>query len=210
MIRNATSSFTLIELLIVVAIIAILAAIAVPNLLDAQVRAKVSRAKADMRTIATALEVYRADNNAYPPNDGHYNIPPVQVTTPIAYLTTSLLIDPFSIREYDPTNGSLAKFYTYTKIVTESEFIEDLLNGFDPPREAIDMPIPGLNFGAHEKYGKWRLVSNGPDRKYSSRDFIPVDPALWGSDIAYDPTNGTVSWGNIIRTQKSTLAEFTK
>ncbi len=58
--------FTLIELLIVVAIIAILAAIAVPNFLEAQVRAKVSRAKSDMRTIATALESYASEYNAYP------------------------------------------------------------------------------------------------------------------------------------------------
>jgi len=57
--------FTLIELLIVVAIIAILAAIAVPNFLEAQVRAKVSRAKTDMRTIATGLEAYFVDNNTY-------------------------------------------------------------------------------------------------------------------------------------------------
>jgi type II secretion system protein G len=57
--------FTLIELLIVVAIIAILAAIAVPNFLEAQVRSKVSRAKTDMRTLATALEAYYIDNNDY-------------------------------------------------------------------------------------------------------------------------------------------------
>ena len=58
--------FTLIELLIVVAIIAILAAIAVPNFLEAQVRAKVSRARNDMRSLATALETYYVDNNSYP------------------------------------------------------------------------------------------------------------------------------------------------
>ena len=58
--------FTLIELLIVVAIIAILAAIAVPNFLEAQTRAKVSRVKADLRTLATGLESYRVDHNRYP------------------------------------------------------------------------------------------------------------------------------------------------
>ena len=59
-------AFTLIELLIVVAIIAILAAIAVPNFLEAQTRAKVTRCKSDMRTIATALEAYFVDWNRYP------------------------------------------------------------------------------------------------------------------------------------------------
>ena len=61
-----TKGFTLIELLIVVAIIAILAAIAVPNFLEAQVRSKISRAKADMRTLATAVESYVVDNNQPP------------------------------------------------------------------------------------------------------------------------------------------------
>src|SRR5262245_12822336 len=59
------SGFTLIELLIVVAIIAILAAIAIPNLLEGKVRAKTSCVKADMKTLVTALEAYRTDNNAY-------------------------------------------------------------------------------------------------------------------------------------------------
>lgn len=59
-------AFTLIELLIVVAIIAILAAIAVPNFLEAQTRAKVARILSDQRTYATALETYMIDNSAYP------------------------------------------------------------------------------------------------------------------------------------------------
>src|SRR5215211_3402823 len=59
-------AFTLIELLIVVAIIAILAAIAVPNFLEAQTRAKVSRVKNDQRSLATGLEAYYVDNNSYP------------------------------------------------------------------------------------------------------------------------------------------------
>jgi len=58
--------FTLIELLIVVAIIAILALIAVPNFLEAQTRSKVSRCKADMRSLATGMESYVLDWNQYP------------------------------------------------------------------------------------------------------------------------------------------------
>ena len=53
--------FTLIELLIVVAIIGILAAIAVPNFLNAQIRSKVARSYADMRSTITGIEQLRLD-----------------------------------------------------------------------------------------------------------------------------------------------------
>ena len=65
--RGEAEAFTLIELLIVVAIIAILAAIAVPNFLEAQNRSKVSRAKTDMRSVSVGLESYKVDRNRYPP-----------------------------------------------------------------------------------------------------------------------------------------------
>jgi len=65
-VTSESRAFTLIELLIVVAIIAILAAIAVPNFLEAQTRAKVARVTADMRTMTTAVELYRIDNNKLP------------------------------------------------------------------------------------------------------------------------------------------------
>ena len=57
--------FTLVELLIVVAIIGILAAIAIPNLLAALNRSRQKRTMADMRSIATAWEARAADVNAY-------------------------------------------------------------------------------------------------------------------------------------------------
>lgn len=90
-------AFTLIELLIVVAIIAILAAIAVPNFLEAQTRAKITRAIGDMRTYATGLEVYRVDNQIYPQL---YNSEGLSsLTTPIAYVN-NLLRDPFAIQQF--------------------------------------------------------------------------------------------------------------
>lgn len=93
-----TKAFTLIELLIVVAIIAILAAIAVPNFLEAQVRSKVSRAKADMRTLVTGLEAYRVDNTDYPIDRGYgqYYEDWKQLTTPVPYIN-NIPLDPFPI-----------------------------------------------------------------------------------------------------------------
>jgi len=58
--------FTLIELLIVVAIIGIVAGIAIPRFLGARTTARVTRAFADMRTIADGLEMYFIDRNVYP------------------------------------------------------------------------------------------------------------------------------------------------
>ena len=60
--------FTLVEIMIVVAIIALLAAIAIPNLLRARVNANEANAQATLKTIATACESYAAANNGlYPP-----------------------------------------------------------------------------------------------------------------------------------------------
>lgn len=80
---KSRKGFTLIELLIVVAIIGILAAIAVPNFLNAQLRAKIAHVKSDLRAIATAQEQYFLDHNNYAPA---FKLN--ALTTPIAYLTS--------------------------------------------------------------------------------------------------------------------------
>ncbi|WP_207799363.1 prepilin-type N-terminal cleavage/methylation domain-containing protein [Candidatus Cryosericum septentrionale] len=58
--------FTLIELMVVIAIIIILAAIAIPNYLTMTARAKKSRIASDMATLATVLETYKTDWGQYP------------------------------------------------------------------------------------------------------------------------------------------------
>ncbi len=57
--------FTLIELMIVVAIIGILAAIAIPNFMNYQCKAKQSEAKSNLGTIRTNQEAYRAEHDTY-------------------------------------------------------------------------------------------------------------------------------------------------
>jgi len=63
-------AFTLVEIMIVVAIVALLAAIAIPNLLRARLNANESAAIASLRSISTACEEYRGaqDPNSYPPD----------------------------------------------------------------------------------------------------------------------------------------------
>jgi len=177
-------AFTLIELLVVVAIIAILAAIALPNFLEAQARAKVSRAHADLRTIAVALESYRVDLNQYPAenylspelvNDSGNPALPNRVklrplTTPVAYIT-SLPVDPFASAE-DPLNMLPPPIYHYAAL-----------------NDAL-YPNANFFFGANpeNRYSLWVIQSNGPDR----------DPEPFQYPL-YDPTNGTISRGNVLR-----------
>jgi general secretion pathway protein G len=58
--------FSLIEILVVVVIIGILAAVVVPRVMDEPDRARVTKAKQDIQVLATALNMYRLDNFVYP------------------------------------------------------------------------------------------------------------------------------------------------
>jgi general secretion pathway protein G len=186
-------AFTLIELLIVVAIIAILAAIAVPNFLDAQVRSKVSRVKADIRSIATGIESYSVDHNRVPRqiHTGWYTEDQAMyapetvygvlwwgLSTPIAYLTSIDFIDPF--QKTDVANRTDERRFTYQDMLTYTK------------KSSSDFWPAALEF-----YGVWRMASVGPDKTYNHAGIAN------SGQLCYDPTNGTVSPGNIWRSQKS-------
>jgi prepilin-type N-terminal cleavage/methylation domain-containing protein len=193
-----SKGFTLIELLIVVAIIAILAAIAIPNFLAAQTRAKVSRAKAEMRSLATALESYEVDNNRYPhtftPRPGFtigwtsfdllppYLLRIIRLTTPISYISTI----PIDIFNPGSDAWSTGRQGSYAYFTSNPEDVNFLYSGgiFPSPSWVSENPSAA-----------WRLASYGPTlNRYSV-----TEGQMGVTEDFYDPTNGTVSNGFIIR-----------
>ena len=71
LLRNRKKGFTLIELMIVIAIIAILAAILIPNFIRARSQSQLAACESNMKNVATALEMYSTDNNGiYPTGTG--------------------------------------------------------------------------------------------------------------------------------------------
>jgi type II secretion system protein G len=95
--------FTLVELLIVLAIIGILAAIAIPNLLAALNRSRQKRTMADMRTIATAWEARAADVNAY--NAAGLSWPPTSAT-----VTSMTFLSPTYVKKLPIYDGWNTEF----------------------------------------------------------------------------------------------------
>ena len=199
-------AFTLIELLIVVAIIAILAAIAVPNFLEAQTRAKIARVKADMRTHATAIEAYAVDWSKYIPiyhvsapagatlldaqalarlpatatNPQDYNFIDIcgtPLTTPVAYMTSLPRPSPFASQQVYFKDRS----FFFARAVK--------ING-QPDANYSDW------YGFMKEWNNenvlWWLMDGGPDGTW-------FDVTGNYSDVRqpYDATNGTTSRGNI-------------
>ena len=64
--RHLQSGFTLIEVMVVVAIIGILALVIVPNVVGKYDQARVTTTKASLSSVANALELYKLDNYRYP------------------------------------------------------------------------------------------------------------------------------------------------
>ena len=60
------AGLTLVEMIVVLAIIAVVAVLIVPNVIGRPDEARVTVAKTDLKTIATALRMYRLDNGDYP------------------------------------------------------------------------------------------------------------------------------------------------
>lgn len=232
--------FTLIELLIVVAIIAILAAIAVPNFLEAQVRSKVSRVKADQRSLATGIEAYYLDNNAYPT---------------AATNTSGQVAGPNSGVQYNPTGAGNVNIWIAqqsqpgnTNAIAQLGSIWSFSAAGSTRMSMITTPVSyvtsvfpdpfmdtkGATFGYFVALNSagWVLWSPGPDTDQATGTNFGINTtsAITGSAVTgstvetlydigvaqpspawalsagasntgltYDPTNGTISRGDVAR-----------
>ncbi len=181
--------FTLIELLIVIAIILILIAIALPNFLEAQLRAKVTKSKGEIRSLVIAMESYFLDWKTYPSESEQDAL--VQgarprneagltwLTSPVSYIS-ALPEDPFPGSR---TGGA----YGGEIISYEMGGIETLIQ-------------PALLSGSLET---WVIFSRGPDApdlndpedvdSENPHYEVPSD----GEINQYSPTNGTRSVGDL-------------
>ena len=211
MLRAKSEGFTLIELLIVVAIIAILAAIAIPNFLEAQVRSRVSRVVADMRALATTLDLYNVDNGTYPRlrcspcgcteiafcdhsmiSPGRREYAGILVTTPIAYITQ---VPPDVFNTVVRGNVWPCPVGSLCSVVWS----------INPAGNDPDWMTDGTMGAHYPRTFRYLLESAGPDCTWWQGSAIGSDNAGHHDRLWYDPTNGTVSQGQISLTDRGFL-----
>ena len=150
-------------------------------MVEAEIRAKTSACKADMRTLSTAIETYNIDNNRYPETYittrwERFNC----LTTPISYIN-DIPKDVFHPATDDQDDIDWGPRHGFFKLgATPIEHPTRYAMSSDgPDRDEDSVPIklyPG---------GNWDLfLGKNPD---------------YASYMVYDPTNGTVSSGDLWR-----------
>ncbi len=179
---HSNIGFTLIELLIVVAIIGILAAIAVPNFLNAQIRAKVARTMADIKMIKQQVDIFHMDTNMWLIDGNDCDGTP-----------ECCFEGPFIGKHPDQSTISVKKGANhfngeiYLPLTTPIAYISSIPT--DPFADGLYYSYE--DWGCSNKGGYFGvLAASGPD----------ADNGDWHPDyktIAYGSTNGVASNGDI-------------
>ena len=119
---NMENGFTLIELMIVIAIIGILAAVAIPKLTGVKGRANISAVQSELKSLQSSLEMYYIDHGSYP-TGGLSNLVP-------SYTSQEAIEDPGG-NEYGTGGGSTAN-------INDDDYeIEHEVPGTDPTATVI-------------------------------------------------------------------------
>ncbi|HBF34583.1 TPA: hypothetical protein DDW35_08460 [Candidatus Sumerlaeota bacterium] len=197
-------AFTLIELLIVVSIVSILSAVAVPNFLEAQARSKISRAKSDLRTIVIALEAYCIDSNAYPQvNENGTDKYLWHLSTPVAYVARSYFKDPFTPAKY--VSITRQDTYLYNGFNERGVLNADTDTG--ELKAVYTTPYLGFNGPGTLKIKWYAVLCHGPFGDISMPNATDKtfrqENNLGGvsnfCNFIYDASNGTKSFGQVFR-----------
>ena len=121
--KRANRGFTLVEILIVVVILGILAAIVIPQFTQASTEAKVSSLQSNLQSIRSQIELYKIQHNDAPPTDHNSFVAQMTGQTDVAGATTGtdfgpylqkMPVNPFSglaVIGNDPTGGSCDWIY---------------------------------------------------------------------------------------------------
>jgi prepilin-type N-terminal cleavage/methylation domain-containing protein len=221
--RGSGAAFTLVELLVVIGIISILAAIAMPNYQEALTRSKTAKFMGDCKAVETALETYNADYNFYPAEDYYpvgsnmeesdmestypaIGFVPRALTTPIGYIG-KVPMDPFRNRNpsYNPSQFPERRPCNYS-----NDMVNTQQNPTSPDAYYVSQ-VYGMLQGETSRDNRqmsaaiWMINSPGPDgdrdhgwnsrwSDYSEDSPVPDED---NAPTVYDPTNGTTSDGDL-------------